>query len=340
MFRTMRRVLVARRSFYSLVVALLAATTFSSLAGGIASAQDVASPAASASPQLPATITDISGKDVTITDISRIVPLSGDIAEIIFDLGLQKNVVGVDASATYPAHAWDGLPQIGFERNLSAEGILALQPTVVIGKSTAGPAAVLDQVRAAGVPVVIINDPQDLTSPVVKIRSVAAALGLGSAGETLADRTQAAIDHEIARADAATSPKPTVMFLYIRTGIQLIGGAGSVADSVIAAAGGIDGGTKAGVNGFMPVSAELIAAAAPDYIIVPSSGLASIGGMDELLKIPGIAQSPAALNGHIIAIDDEVLLGFTPRTNETIRDLADLLHPELASATPVATPAS
>jgi iron complex transport system substrate-binding protein len=331
---------VIRRFNLLLALVLMAAMAIPLLSTNSAVAQGSASPVAAPAPQLPVTVKDMNGKDVTITDISRIVPLSGDIAEIIYDLGLQKDVVGVDVSATYPPRAWDGLPQIGFERNLAAEGILALQPTVVIGKSTAGPPAVLDQIRAAGIPVVIINDPQDMTSPVVKIRAVAATLGFVDAGEALANTTQAAIDLEVAKAAAAASPKPTVMFLYVRTGIQLVGGSGSVADAVIEAAGGIDGGTKAGVQGFMPVSAELIAAAAPDYIIVPASGLASIGGMDALLKLPGIAESPAAKAGHILAIDDEVLLGFTPRTNQTIHDLAVLLHPELAEGTPVATPAS
>ncbi len=321
-------------------LALIAVLAVPLFAVDSAAAQDSASPIAVPAPHLPVTVKDINGQNVTVTDISRIVPLSGDIAEIIYDLGLQKNVIGVDVSATYPPHAWDGLPQVGFERNLAAEGILALQPTVVIGKSTAGPAAVLDQIRAAGIPVVIIDDPQNLTAPAAKIRAVAAALGVTDAGAALAQTTQAAIDGETAKAASATSPKPTVLFLYVRTGIQLVGGAGSVADSVIEAAGGVDGGTKAGIQGFMPVSAELIAAAAPDYIIVPASGLASIGGMDALLKLPGIAGSPAARAGRILAIDDEVLLGFTPRTNETIRDLAALLHPELAEGTPVATPAT
>lgn len=321
-------------------LALLMAIVASLFAGAAASAQQTASPVAAPSPQLPVTVKDINGKNVTVTDISRIVPLSGDIAEIIYDLGLAAKVVGVDQSATYPPDAWKSLPQIGFERNLAVEGILALNPTVVIGKSTAGPAAVLDQLRAAGIPVVIINDPQDLTAPAVKIRAVADALGVPTAGEALATKTQKAIDAATAMAAAATSPKPVVLFLYVRTGIQLIGGQGSVADSIIAAAGGIDGGTKAGVKGFMPASAELIAAAAPDYIVVPASGLASVGGMDGFLKLPGISETPAAKNGHILAIDDEVLLALTPRTDQTIRELAVVLHPELAKATPAASPAA
>ena len=320
--------------------ALAAALLASLLVNLSASAQDVASPIASPSPQLPVTVKDINGKEVTVKDISRIVPLSGDIAEIIYDLGLSSHVVGVDQSATYPPNTWKGLPQIGFERNLAAEAILALNPTVVIGKSTAGPAAVLDQIRAAGVPVVIINDPQDLSAPAAKIRDVAQALGVAPEGEALATKVQNSIDAAIAEAKTATSPKPTVMFLYIRTGIELIGGQGSVADAIIEAAGGIDAGTQAKVQGFMPASAELIAAASPDYIVVPQSGLDSIGGMAGLLKLPGIAETPAAKNNHIIAIDDEILLGFTPRTDQTIRDLAALLHPELAKATPAATPAA
>lgn len=338
---SVRRERVVRQLFRCMGIALLVAIVCSTLAGPASAFQTTsATPAAEQSPQLPATVTDANGKEVTVTDISRIVPLSGDVAEIIYDLGLASHVVGVDVSATYPVGVWTTLPKIGFERNLAAEGILALNPTVVIGKTTAGPPAVIDQIRAAGIPVVIIDDPQTLGAPAAKIREVAAALGVPEAGEALATKTQASIDAAIAYAASATSPKPTVLFLYIRTGVQLIGGTGSVADSVIEAAGGIDGGGKAGVQGFMPVSAELIVAAAPDFIIVPASGLASIGGMNGLLQLPGVADTPAAKNGHIIAIDDEVLLGLTPRTAETIRDLAAILHPELAEATPAATPAA
>ncbi|HKG26544.1 MAG TPA: ABC transporter substrate-binding protein, partial [Thermomicrobiales bacterium] len=289
-------------------------------------------------PQLPVTVTDVKGNQVTVSDVSRIVPLSGDIAEIVWTLGLGANIVGVDLSAVYPAELTQ-LPQIGFERQLSAEGILSLNPTLVIGKEQAGPPAVLDQVRAAGVPVVIVAEPQTIEAPTAKIRSVAAALGVPEQGEALAAKTQAEIDDALALAATATS-KPTVMFLYVRSGgVQLIGGSGSVADAMIDAAGGVDAGVAAGIQGFMPVTAEAVVAAQPDYIIVPQSGLDSIGGMDALLQIPGLAETPAAKNGHILAIDDLLLLSMTPRTGQALHDLILAIHPELATATPVASSA-
>ena len=113
-------------------------------------------------PQLPATVTSFDGQTVTVEDVARIVPLSGDIAEILWTLGLGDKLVGVDVSAVYPPEVMGPLPKIGFERQLSAEGILSLEPTLVIGKEQAGPPEVLDQIRSAGVPVVIVAEPQTL----------------------------------------------------------------------------------------------------------------------------------------------------------------------------------
>jgi iron complex transport system substrate-binding protein len=323
---------LTRIALFALILATLAFTAHSTRAQDSAPATPEA-----VSPQLPVTVTDIDGNEVAVTDVSRIVPLSGDIAEIVWTLGLGANIVGVDLSAVYPAELTQ-LPQIGFERQLSAEGILSLNPTLVIGKEQAGPPAVLDQVRAAGVPVVIVAEPQTIEAPTAKIRSVAAALGVTEAGEALAAKTQAEIDEAKALAATATS-KPTVMFLYVRSGgIQLIGGSGSVADAMIEAAGGIDAGVAAGIQGFMPVTAEALVAAQPDYIIVPQSGVDSIGGMDALLQIPGLGETPAAKNGKVLAVDDLLLLSMTPRTGQALKELILTIHPELAAATPEASP--
>lgn len=331
----MTRLLLTRRAMLKLVPGAALATAGLPL---LASAQTpVGSPAAA--PQLPATVTDVHGKKVTVKDISRIVPLSGDIAEIIWDLNLGSHIVAVDVSAVYPPQL-QKLPKIGFERQLSAEGILSAKPTVVIGKQQAGPQAVLDQVAGAGVPVVIVNEPQTIDAPMAKIREVAAALGVTPAGEQLAQLTQKQIDHARNLASVATS-HPTVMFLYVRSGgVQLIGGKGSVADAMIAAAGGVDAGTAAGINGFQPVTAEAMVAAAPEYIIVPTSGAQSIGGIEAILKIPGVAATPAGKAKRILAYDDLELLGMTPRTGDMLMTLVHAIHPELPAATPAATPAS
>ena len=282
-------------------------------------------------PMLPATVTDIDGNPVEITDVSRVVPLSGDIAEIVWTLGLAANVVGVDVSAVYPAGQWEALPKIGSERQLSAEGILSLNPTVVIGKEQAGPPPVIEQLRGAGVPVVILPEPRTIDAPVSKIRDVADALGLTVEGEVLAAQVQAQIDAAIAYA-ATADGAPVVLFLSVREGgVQLIGGQGSVADAVIQAAGGQDAGTLAGVRGFAPVSAEAVASSGAEAIVVPQSGVDSIGGVEALLVIPGVAQTPAGASGAFLVYDDLKLLGMTPRTGDMIRELAEGIHPELAT---------
>jgi iron complex transport system substrate-binding protein len=304
---------------------------------GLAAAfQDAASPVAS--PQLPVTVTDAAGNEVTVEDISRIVPLSGDIAEIIWDLGLGANIVGVDLSAVYPPELLE-LPKIGVERNLNAEGILALTPTVVIGKEAAGPPPVLEQVRGAGVPVVIIAEPQTIEAPVAKITATAEALGVPEAGTALAAETQAGIDEAMALA-AQAETTPTALVLYLQQGgIQLVAGGGTVASAMLEAAGAVDAATTAGIMAYQPVTAEALVAAAPEIIVTQTLGVEAVGGLEALSQIPGVAETPAAQNGRIYVYDDELLLGMTPRTGQQLMQMVMDFHPDLAGATPEATPA-
>ena len=283
----------------------------------------------SKAPQLPATITGSDGKQVKVTDISRIVPLNGDLTEIVYALGLGQNVDGDDYTATYPPQAL-ALPKIGLQTMLSAEGILSLKPTVVIGNNDAGPAAVIDQIRAAGIPVVILQYPSTLDGVVPKIKQVAQALGVPDRGDQLGAHTQSQIDAAEALAKKATS-HPRVAFLYVRgTQVQDIGGKDYGSDGLITAANAIDAGAQAGVTGLQPLTAEALVAANPDVILTLDGALQSVGGVDGLLKLPGVAQTPAGMNKKIIHFDDQYLLGLGPRVGEALMDLVKALHPELA----------
>jgi heme transport system substrate-binding protein len=303
---------------------------------GVTAFQDVATPVAS--PQLPVTVTDAAGNEVTIEDVSRIVPLSGDIAEIIWDLGLGANIVGVDFSAVYPPQLLE-LPKIGVERNLNAEGILSLTPTVVIGKEAAGPPPVLEQVRGAGVPVVIITEPQTIEAPIAKITATAEALGVPENGAELAAATQASIDEAAALA-AQAEDQPTALVLYLQQGgIQLVAGGGTVASAMLEAAGAVDAAAPAGIMGYQPVTAEALVAAAPEIIVTQTLGVESVGGLEGVLAIPGVAETPAGQNNRIFVYDDELLLGMTPRTGDQLMQMVLDFHPDLAGGTPAATPA-
>lgn len=313
------------------------AVTRSGLSALAQDASPVASPVAAV---LPVTVTDVNGADVTVTDISRIIPLSGDIAEIVYDLGLYPNIVGVDVSAVYP-EALLALPKVGYERVLNAEGILSLNPTVVIGKEAAGPAEVLDQVRGAGVPVVIISSPETIEAPNVKIEAVATALGLAndSAAQALDVKVHDEIQAAIELAGTATS-KPSALILLIQEGgVQLVAGGGTVASAMLEAAGATDAGAASGIMGYQPVTAEALVAAAPEIIVTMAMGAQAVGGLDGVLALPGVADTPAGQNGRIYLYDDELLLGMTPRTGQQLMTMIADFHPELAGATPEATPA-
>jgi iron complex transport system substrate-binding protein len=136
-------------------------------------------------PGLPVTYTGLDGVTTTVTDASRIVTLSGDFSEIVWDLGLGPNLVGVDLGSVYPKEEMRLKPKVGVEYRLLTEPILALEPTVVIGDIDATPGTVIDQVRAAGVPVVIFPRFEGTGAPAEKIRAVAGVLGLADLGEHL-----------------------------------------------------------------------------------------------------------------------------------------------------------
>jgi iron complex transport system substrate-binding protein len=257
----------------------------------------------------------------------RIVPLNGDLAEIVFALGLGGEVVGVDTSATYPAEA-AAKPKIGYQRQLAAEGILSLRPTIAIGTPEAGPPEVIDQLQKAGVRVEILPTPSTVDAIPQRIRDVAGKLGVTDTGNTLADRTQKEID--AAKASIPTgAPKLRVAFLYLRgTTTAMLGGVGTRADAMITAAGATDAGTEAGVQGYKPITPEALVTAKPDVILLLDGGLQSVGGVDGVLKLPGVAQTPAGASRRVVSLDDQYLLGLGPRGGAALKDLIAKLHAE------------
>ncbi|HEV7762964.1 MAG TPA: ABC transporter substrate-binding protein [Acidimicrobiales bacterium] len=285
-----------------------------------------------AAPVLPVTVTGADGVEVTVDDASRIIPVNGDIAEVVFALGLGDDVVATDLSATYPPEA-DALPEIGYQRTLLAEQILGLEPTVVVANTDAGPPEVLDQLRDAHVPVVVVDYPHDLTGPAAKIRLVAQALGVPARGEALAREVDAtlatATDQATERVEAAGGEPLRAAFLYLRgTNVQQVGGRGSGVDALLEAAGVVDVGVELGVDEFQPLTDESLLEAAPDVLVVTTTGLESVGGIDGLVEVPAVAGTPAGRDRRVVALDDQLLLGLGPRAGDALQELVDQLHPD------------
>ena len=290
---------------------------------------DPVRPLATPTPALPATVTSADGVEVTVTDASRIlaVDLYGTFAEIVFSLGMGGSVIGRDVASGFKEA--EHLPVVtGSSHALNVESILALDPTVVLTDTSIGPPEVFDQLRAAGIPVVFLDPERTLAGIDDHIRAVAAALGVPSAGEELIARTDAEIAEARALAPADGSG-PRVAFLYVRgtAGVYLLGGPGSGADAIIEAVGAEDAGTAIGLDrSFTPITSEGMINAAPDVLLVMSAGLESVGGVDALLGIPGIGQTPAAATRRVIDAPDTQLLSFGPSTAGTITRLANALY--------------
>ncbi|WP_055612258.1 heme/hemin ABC transporter substrate-binding protein [Streptomyces phaeochromogenes] len=277
-------------------------------------------------PQLPVTVRSSDGRKVTVRDAERIVPLSGSLSEIVFTLGLGDRVVARDITATF-AQA-EKLPVVTRNHDVSAESVLSLKPDLVLAETTTGPDEAMDQIRDAGVPVLVVDPAKGLEDVGPRIGTVARALGVPAAGEELTKRSEdriAAVRKDIPK----KTDKPRVAFLYLRgtASVYLIGGKDSGATSLLEAAGAVDGGAESGLEkDFTTITTEALAEAAPDAILVMSKGLESVGGIDGLVKIPGVAQTPAGMERRVVSIEDGVLLNYGPRTDEVLKSLVDQLY--------------
>ncbi|MCK8678365.1 heme/hemin ABC transporter substrate-binding protein [Streptomyces lichenis] len=276
-------------------------------------------------PELPVTVDSSDGRKVTVTDASRILPLNGGVAEIVFTLGLGDRVVGRDITATF-AEA-EKLPLVTKAHDVSAESVLSLKPTVVLADTDTGPSEAIDQIRASGTPVVVLDPAGKLADVSTRTTRVAEALGVPEAGRALNER----ITGQLAEARAAVpkGSRPKVAFLYMRgtAAVYLIGGKGSGGDSLLEAAGAVDAGKESGLDRpFTPITSEALVTAEPDVILMMSKGLDSVGGTDGLLAIPGISQTPAGADRRVVALEDGVLLSFGPRTPLVIDILVDRIH--------------
>jgi iron complex transport system substrate-binding protein len=305
------------------------ALAISAAACGASSDETTDDTTAVPTPGLPFTYEGPDGVVTTVESAARIVTLSGEFTETVFALGLGDNVVGVDLSSVYPDEAL-GIPKVGVEFRLLAEPILAQEPTVVIGDEDVIPWDVIEQVRAAGVPVVIFPALTDMDAPVEKIRQVASVLGIPERGEDLAVTVQEEIDAAMALAAGAQS-EPRVAFVYIASDdTVLMFGETTVGGGLLAAAGAYNVANDLGIDGWVPLTPEALVAGDPDVIITASRGVETVGGLNGFLSLPGVAETRAAAEGNVLVYEDLYILGLAPRAGQALRELVLDLHPELA----------
>lgn len=267
-------------------------------------------------------VLDLTGCDASHhpeTGKRRIITVGGAVTETVFALGAGREVVAVDTSSVYPK-ATNRLPKVGYQRTLSAEGILALAPDLVIVSDEAGPPATIEQLRSAGVRVERMPPAKTVDEAIARIGAVGTALDRPSAAFAVRMRREAA--GAIAR---VPRDRPRFVLVYARgAGTLMVAGGDTGGSALVELAGGHN--AVAGVRGYKPLSAEVLIDAAPEVIVVPARGLATIGGEAGLLALPGVRDTPAGRERRIVACDDLLPLGFGPRLPAAVDELSGLLR--------------
>lgn len=288
-------------------------------------------------PNLPRTVVsqDLAGDvEVTIERAERIiaVDLAGSLAHTLWGLGYGDRLVGRDISTSIPGA--ENVPVVtGTGHAISPEAVLELRPDLILTDGTVGPIDVMLQLREAGIPLVFIREDPGLDQPARQAIAVAEVLGQPERGHELATTVTSQIEQVVATIAQNTPSHPDdklrMMFLYLRgaNGIYYLFGSESGAGDVITALGGIDVAGEIGWEGLRPVTDEALVAANPDLILVMSSGLESVGGVDQLLDLkPAIALTRAGEYRRFVDMADNLVLGFGPRTPFVLDALARAIY--------------
>ncbi|EAQ14146.1 iron complex transport system substrate-binding protein [Maritimibacter alkaliphilus HTCC2654] len=262
---------------------------------------------------------------LTVTPVAgladRVLSIGGSVTEIVYALGEGDRLVARDSTSNFPAEAVE-LPDVGYIRQLSAEGVLSVAPDLILMEGGAGPAETIDLLREAEIPMVEVADGYTPEAVEDKIRAVAKALNVRDKGEALAAEVRA----QIAEARATVSEGvPRVLFVLSQaSGRIMAAGEGTSAEAIIELAGGENALT--GFQGYKQISEEAVMAAAPDVILMMDREGDHAVANDELFSQPAFASTPAAEGERVVRMDGLLLLGFGPRVGEAVSQLAAALH--------------
>lgn len=257
-------------------------------------------------------------------DASRVAIAGGSITEIFYFLDEQSRIVATDTTSNYPEEA-TGFPSVGYVRNLSAEGLLSLKPSLVLGESDMGPDEVLAQLRATSVDVRKLSEAHTTEGVLDKIMCIAGILDVREKAETRIESKLGAALSELRTIESnpGSSKASVALLLMFAEGSPIIAGQNTSGDGVLRMAGAANAFPE--VDGWKPVSLEAMAKANPDYLIITTRGFGMAGGLDGLKNNPALRFTKAVSNDQIHVIDGMSLLGFGPRTLTTAVDISELV---------------
>jgi iron complex transport system substrate-binding protein len=255
----------------------------------------------------------------------RIISVGGAITEIIFALNANNDLVAVDTTSNFPESV-QKLPNVGYARALSAEGVLALAPTQIIASEDAGPPAVIRQLSSSGIPLAVLPAHHKFEGVLDRIRQIGELTGTQAQAATLMQGLQQEWAKVRTPIEQRKSKVPKAVFILAHAPNQImVAGRETAAHAVLEYAGASNALTAAnggnGFSGYKPLTPEAMIAAQPDIILVTDQGLKASGGIDFVLKLPGVEQTPAGRKRRVLSQEAMLMLGFGPRLPIAISQL-------------------
>ena len=258
----------------------------------------------------------------------RIVTADGSLTEIIYALQAEDTLVGVDTTSNYPENATQ-LPQIGYKRSISVEGVLSLNPDLLLTTEESGPPKSINQLKQTGLKVKQFSAEPTVEAVQAKITGIAELLGKADKGEILWNDVQSKIEAAKAKTKQVKQPVRVLFVLGMNEKSPIVPGHNTHAESMIKLAGGIN--AIEGLEGYKPITPEAVAVANPDIILMMARKEHSIPA-DKLFSQPGFMLTKAAKTQGLISMEGMYLLGFGPRIGDAIHELSEKFYPQLKTA--------
>lgn len=262
----------------------------------------------------------------------RWVSAGGALSEWISALGGESKLVGVDTTSQHP-ESLKALPSIGYQRQLSAEGILSLRPQILVGTEEMGPPPLLSQVRSAGVQVELFSAQPDLSTLQGNLQRLGKLLGVDDQASHLFQTYQQQLDQQrirVTRAQLKEKSPGVLLLLGHAGGKPLIAGKDTAADWLLQQAGGHNLATH---TGYKPFSVESLVSLDPDVLVFADRALTGDAARAALFKEnPILSSTRAAKDGRVMELDPTLLVGgLGPRLPAALKKLSDAFYPGSAS---------
>jgi len=258
-------------------------------------------------------------------DTSRIVVAGGSVTEILFFLNESKNIVAVDTTSNYPEDA-KNFPSIGYVRALSAEGVLSLNPTLIIGENDMGPENVLEQLKKTKIELRVLDEKNSVKGIQDKVSCIASILGKNKNGNFEKNISLEKSVNKLKVISKANSKKNIrgLVILMMQGTSPVVAGRNTSGGDFLKMIGSKN--TMSSFEGWKPAGKESILLSNPNFILITKRAIKNYGSLNSFLKESGIEMTEAARTQNVFSLDGMSFLGFGPRTINSGLEISNKIY--------------